>query len=127
MTLSIPKPLFGNIDHIIRPNKAWVCSLVRHSGGLLIRRSRVQIPSGPFLFRKSRKTGFEDQKKFIRISSISEELSGATSKVGSASLLIDEVYQTSPKFEDEKKSSDFFELRFFSIPLLFKFCTPTRC
>ena len=26
----------------------WVCSLVRHSGGLLIRRSRVQIPSGPF-------------------------------------------------------------------------------
>src|SRR5208337_5521998 len=43
-----PKPLFGIIDHIIRPNKAWVCSLVRHSGGLLIRRSRVQIPSGPF-------------------------------------------------------------------------------
>src|SRR5208337_2022128 len=44
-----PKPLFGIIDHIIRPNKAWVCSLVRHSGGLLIRRSRVQIPSGPLL------------------------------------------------------------------------------
>ncbi len=42
----VPQDLYPFPCHTIRSD-TWACSLVRQSDGLLIRRPRVQIPSGP--------------------------------------------------------------------------------